>query len=44
MKLRKRLREDLSLALVFNYDRFASNNPLFDAERFLGGLVLTFKR
>jgi hypothetical protein len=42
-ELRKRVREDFSVAIVFNYDRFAAKNPLFDAERFVTGVVTTFE-
>ena len=39
-ELRKRLNENMSLAAVFNYQKFDSENPLFAAERYLGGLQL----
>lgn len=29
----------IQLALTFNYDRFSSENELFDTDRFLGGIV-----
>jgi hypothetical protein len=43
VELRKWLRDDLSVALVFNYDRFASENALFEAERYVTGVVTTFE-
>lgn len=43
VELRKWLRDDLSMALVFNYDRFASENALFEAERYVTGVVTTFE-
>ena len=43
LELRKWLRDDLSAALVFNYDRFASKNVLFEAERYVTGVVTTFE-
>lgn len=42
-ELRKRLSDHVSLSGVFNFDRFVSRNDLFDAERFVTGLVLTFE-
>jgi hypothetical protein len=42
-ELRQQLTDHLSAAAVFNYDRFDSRNPLFAAERFLSGVVLTFE-
>ena len=43
VRLRKRLGEHFILSGVFNYDRFDSENVLFEAERFVTGLVLTYE-
>ncbi|HUG92674.1 MAG TPA: tetratricopeptide repeat protein [Planctomycetaceae bacterium] len=43
-ELRKWLSECVSVAAVFNYDRFDSENPLFEADRSLSGIVLTIER
>lgn len=40
-ELRKYFNDHVSAALVFNYVRFDSKNPLFAAERYLTGVVTT---
>ncbi len=40
-RLRYRWSDHISTSLVLNYDRFASGNPNFDAERFETGFVTT---
>jgi hypothetical protein len=42
-ELRRQLTELVTLSAVFNYDRFDSENPLFEAERYLSGLLLTYQ-
>jgi tetratricopeptide (TPR) repeat protein len=42
-ELRKHFNEQLSAAAVFNFDRFNSQNPLFDAQRYVTGIVLTYR-
>lgn len=42
-ELRRPFGEHLSMALVFNYVLFDSQNPLFEAERYLSGLVTTIE-
>lgn len=42
-ELRKQLTPHWSVAGVFNYVRFDSDNPLFEAERFLAGVVTTWE-
>lgn len=42
-KLRKRFNESLSLDLVVDWNRFASENDLFDADRLVTGAVLTWQ-
>ena len=42
-ELRKSFGDHLSTAMVFNYVRFDSKNPLFEAERFLAGVVTTIE-
>jgi tetratricopeptide (TPR) repeat protein len=41
-RLRLTFNERLSFAAVGNYDRFASKNELFDAQRYLAGLITTW--
>ncbi len=43
-RLRKQLTEHLSLAAVLTWNRFDSDNRFFEAERFVGGVVLRFER
>jgi len=43
-RIRYLLNNSCELAGVVNYDRFASENTDFDAERFLSGIVLIFRR
>ena len=43
-EIRRYFSEDLWLAMVFGYDRFDSDSPLFAAERTTAGLVLTYRR
>jgi tetratricopeptide (TPR) repeat protein len=43
-RLRYRCSETWSVALVVNYDRFASDNDNFNADRFESGIVTTFLR
>ena len=43
VELRRQFTERCSLAFVFNYDRFDSKNPLFAAERFVGGVVTRYE-
>lgn len=44
LELRRRINEHLVIAGVVNYDRFDSENVLFEAERFISGIVLTIER
>ena len=39
-ELRKRINTNTSVAAVFNYQKFDSQNPLFAAERYVGGVQL----
>lgn len=41
-ELRKYFTDHLSGALVFNYDNFDSQNPLFASERFISGVVFDY--
>ena len=41
-ELRKYFSDHISAALVFNYDKFDSQNPLFASERYVSGLVLDY--
>lgn len=41
-ELRKYFTDHLSAALVFNYDKFDSQNPLFASERFISGVVFDY--
>jgi hypothetical protein len=41
-ELRKYFTDHLSGALVFNYDNFDSQNPLFESERFISGIVFDY--
>ncbi|MCH7989666.1 MAG: hypothetical protein IID46_11040, partial [Planctomycetes bacterium] len=43
LELEKQLNDSLAVAAVFNYDRFDSENVLFEAERFVTGVVLRYK-
>jgi hypothetical protein len=42
-ELRKRLNEHTSIAGVFNYDLFDSENPLFAADRYVSGVQLEWE-
>ncbi|MEX0716561.1 MAG: tetratricopeptide repeat protein [Planctomycetaceae bacterium] len=42
-ELRKHFTDCLTGALVINFDRFDSRNPLFDADRLLTGLVIEYR-
>ncbi|MCA9073003.1 MAG: tetratricopeptide repeat protein [Planctomycetaceae bacterium] len=42
-ELRKRINENTSLAAVFNYNLFDSENPIFAAERYIGGVQMEWE-
>lgn len=42
-EVRRRISDRLTAAVVFHFDRFDSRNRLFDAERVVSGLELTFE-
>jgi len=41
-ELRRQLSDDCAVSAVFNFDRFDSENPLFEAERSLSGLLFRY--
>ena len=43
LELEKQLNDSLTAAVVFNYDRFDSENVLFEADRFVTGVVLRYE-
>jgi len=43
LELEKELNDSLTAAAVFNYDRFDSENVLFEADRFVTGVVLRYE-
>jgi hypothetical protein len=42
-RLQQRINDRWLLALVFSYDRFDSENELFQAQRYVTGVVTTFQ-
>lgn len=43
VELRKNFNEHWSAATIFSYDRFDSRNPIFNADRSIAGLLVTFQ-